>query len=91
MREVVPQLIDEAVEETRIAESERPAASKRPLEATEASEPADSRPRVSSGAEEVLCVSEVAACHDDIDVLIAAHVQKKATKEIPIPMSFRVW
>ena len=35
------------------------------------------------GGEEVLLVEEVNACNNEIDVLIAAHVQKKATKELP--------
>ena len=35
------------------------------------------------GGEEVLLVEEMNACNNDIDVLIAAHVQKKATKELP--------
>eukprot|EP00435_Cladocopium_sp_Y103_P010124 s1396_g2.t1 len=83
MHEIAPQLIDQAMEETRSASSsERLQAPKRHLDNADAEEPAVSRARVSSGAEEVLCVSEVSACQDDIDVLIAAHVQKKATKEI---------
>jgi hypothetical protein len=83
MREVVPQLIDQAVEQTRTAESERSAASKRPLESPDGAEPVPCNPQVASGAEEVLSVEEVSACQDEIDVLIAAHVQKKAAKELP--------
>ena len=83
MREVVPQLIDQAVEQTRTAESDRTSASKRPLESSDGTEPLPSRPRVSSGVEEALSVEEVASCQDEIDILIAAHVKKKATKELP--------
>ena len=83
MREVVPQLIDQAVEQTRTAEGDWSSASKRPLESSDGTEPLPSRPRMSSGVEEVLSVEEMTSCQDEIDVLIAAHVQKKATKELP--------
>ena len=83
MREVVPQLLDQAVEQTRTAESDRSSASKRPLESSDGTEPLPSRPRVSSGVEEALSVEEVASCQHEIDVLITAHIQKKATKELP--------
>jgi hypothetical protein len=59
MREVVPQLIDQAVEQTRTAESDRTSASKRPLESSDGTEPLPSRPRVSSGVEEALSVERL--------------------------------
>ena len=83
MREVVPQLIDQALHETGAEASTRTPAPKRPLDTTETPEPPASRPRPESTAEETLLVSEIDACNEDIDVLIAAHIQKKTNKELP--------
>ena len=83
MREVVPQLIDQAMEETRAEADSRPPAVKRSCEASEAEAPAASKPRHDSGSEEVLAVEEVDACGENIEAPIAAHIRKKATKELP--------
>ena len=91
MREVVPRLVDQAVEHVRSPSDERTPAAKRELETAET--PAPHRPRNlgeealtvmhEPHCEEVLSVQEWQACENDIAVLIAAHIQKKATKELP--------
>lgn len=91
MREVVPRLVDQAVEHVRSPSNERAPAAKRDLD--EAETPAPHHPRNLAEkalsvthephCEEVLTVREWEACENEIDVLIAAHIQKKATKELP--------
>ena len=91
MREVVPQLVDQAIEQVQSEASDRTPAMKRALEDPETPDPHRSKPSseeamsaaLDHGGEEVLLVEEMNACNNDIDVLIAAHVQKKATKELP--------
>ena len=91
MREVVPQLVDLAMKQVQSEASDRAPAMKRALEDPETPDPHRSKPSseetmsaaLDRGGEEVLLVEEMNACNNDINVLIAAHVQKKATKELP--------
>ena len=91
MREVVPQLVDLAMKQVQSEASDRAPAMKRALEDPETPDPHRSKPSseetmsaaLDRGGEEVLLVEEMNACNHDINVLIAAHVQKKATKELP--------
>ena len=91
MREVVPPLVDQAMEQVQSEASDRAPAVKRTLENPETPDPHRSKlasdeamlAALDHGGEEVLLVEEVNACNNEIDVLIAAHVQKKATKELP--------
>jgi hypothetical protein len=82
MVEVVPELIDQALHENGAEASTRAPASKRPLDTSESTDQQASRPRPESTVEEALLVSEVADCKEGIDVLIAAHIQKKTNKEL---------
>ena len=85
MRDLVPRLLDDALpqqQDTAMSSSSTSHGTKRDLEDRAPSpEPKHSR---SDGNDEVLCVQEVSESWEHgIEMLIAAHLQKKTAKELP--------
>ena len=90
MRDIVPQLIDQAIPPASGTEASAPSSSssavgqgvKRDLENRDPS-PEPKQPR-EDGYDETLCAQEIKDSWDQgIEALIAAHIQKKIAKELP--------
>ena len=85
MREIVPRLVDQAVEQVQNPSTERTPAAKRERKGLKhlnliGLEPLLRKLLLSCV---ILTVKKHLACDNNIHVLIAAHIQKKATKELP--------